>query len=234
VGAGGSDVPTPRRAGYSHSVAFNGWPARALEFYEGLEADNSKAYWTDNKAVYERDVHGPMAALVSELEGEFGEGRLFRPYRDVRFSADKSPYKTAIAAMVGEGYIQLSADGLMAGAGMYHMAPDQLERYRRAVASDATGPVIEEIVAALNGAKIDVHGSDSLKTAPKGYPKDHPRIGLLRNKGLVAMKQWKPAAWLGTAAARTRIEELLRGTRPLTGWLDEHVGPSTLEDRGRR
>jgi uncharacterized protein (TIGR02453 family) len=215
-------------------VAFKGWPATALEFYGGLEADNSRAYWTDNKAVYEKDVHGPMAALVSELGSEFGEGRLFRPYRDVRFSADKSPYKTAIAAMVGEGYVQLSADGLMAGAGMYHMAPDQLDRYRRAVADDEAGAALEETIAALGRAKIDVHGSDPLKTAPRGYPKDHPRVGLLRNKGLVAMKQWKPAAWLGTTGAKTRIEELLRGARPLTGWLDEHVGPSTLEDRGRR
>jgi uncharacterized protein (TIGR02453 family) len=175
-----------------------------------------------------------MAALVSELEGEFGEGRLFRPYRDVRFSPDKSPYKTAIAATVGEGYVQLSAEGLMVGAGMYHMAPDQLERYRRAVADDSSGSGLVEIIETLGRAKIDVHGTDPLKTAPKGYPKDHPRIGLLRNKGLVAMKQWKPAPWLGTAAAKARIQELLRRAGPLTGWLDECVGPSTLEDPGGR
>ena len=78
-----------------------------------------------------------MEALLAELGPEFGETTLFRPYRDTRFSRDKSPYKTAIAARVGDGYVQLSAGGLMAGAGMYHMAPDQLERYRAAVAADA-------------------------------------------------------------------------------------------------
>jgi uncharacterized protein (TIGR02453 family) len=215
-------------------MAFRGWPAEALEFYEGLEADNTKAYWTEHKAVYEEAVYGPMAALLAELAGEFGEGRIFRPYRDVRFSADKTPYKTAIAATVGAGYVHLSADGLMAGAGMYHLAPDQLERYRQAVASDRTGAELEGLIRTLSQTQVDVHGTDPLKTVPKGYPRDHPRAELLRNKGLVAMKQWPAAGWLGTAAAKKRIVDMLRATRPLCGWLDEHVGPSALDNRRPR
>src|SRR5437016_2802142 len=178
-------------------MAFRGWPADAVEFYEGLEVDNSRVYWADHKAVYETAVYAPMAALLADLADEFGEGRIFRPYRDVRFSADKTPYKTNIAATVGSGYVQLSADGLMAGAGMYHLAPDQLDRYRQAVAAERTGPELEELIAGLRHAKVDVHGTDPLKTVPRGYPKDHPRSGLLRNRGLVAMKQWPVAAWLG-------------------------------------
>src|SRR5256884_8720761 len=84
-------------------MAFGGWPAEAIEFYEGLEADNSKTYWQENKAVYEELVRGPMDALIAELAPEYGEGRIFRPYRDVRFSRDKSPYKTAIAATLANG-----------------------------------------------------------------------------------------------------------------------------------
>ena len=164
-------------------MAFKGWPADALEFYEGLEADNSKVYWTEHKDTYTTAVHAPMAALLSDLAGEFGDGRIFRPYRDVRFSADKSPYKTSIAATVGSGYVQLSADGLIAGAGQYHLAPDQLERYRQAVAGDAPGPPSKQTIADLTNAGIDVHGTDALKTAPKGYPKDHPRVELLRYRG---------------------------------------------------
>ena len=98
-------------------MAFKGWPDSALAFYEGLEADNSKAYWLDHKDVYERDVKGPMEALLTELSTEFGEWRLFRPYRDTRFSRDKSPYKTNVAARIGDGYVHLSADGLLVGAG---------------------------------------------------------------------------------------------------------------------
>ena len=100
-------------------MAFHGWRAEALEFFDGLEADNSKAYWQRNKDVYDELVRGPMEALLIELEPEWGEGRIFRPYRDVRFSSDKSPYKTNIAAMIGEGYVQLTADGLGAGCGMW-------------------------------------------------------------------------------------------------------------------
>ncbi|HEX4162146.1 MAG TPA: DUF2461 family protein, partial [Acidimicrobiales bacterium] len=75
-------------------MTFKGWPETALAFYEGLEADNSKTYWLDHKEVYERDVKAPMDALLAELTAEFGEPKLFRPYRDTRFSRDKSPYKT--------------------------------------------------------------------------------------------------------------------------------------------
>lgn len=215
-------------------MGFRGWPAEALEFYEGLEADNSKGYWTEHKDVYTAQVHASMLALLAELADEFGEGKIFRPYRDVRFRADKTPYKTAIAATLGSSYIQLSAEGLTAGAGMYHLAPDQLDRYRRAVADTTTGTALEALVASLRRAGVDVYGTDALKTAPKGYPKDHPRLELLRNKGLVAMKQWPAAAWLGTAAAKTRVIDLLRTARPLCTWLDDHVGPSELDVPGRR
>ena len=92
-------------------MPFEGWPEEALEFYEGLTADNSKAYWTEHKAVYEDKVLYPMTELVEELAAEFGEAKIFRPYRDVRFSPDKSPYKTHIGAMIGTGYVQLSARG---------------------------------------------------------------------------------------------------------------------------
>jgi uncharacterized protein (TIGR02453 family) len=215
-------------------MGFKGWPATALEFYEGLEADNSKTYWNDHKAVYEQDVKAPLTELLAELADEFGGGRMFRPYRDIRFSADKTPYKTAMAAGIGEyGYVQLSSAGLMAGAGMYHLMPDQLTRYRAAVAADQSGRLLETTIRGITKKDFDVHGTDPLKTAPKGYEKDHPRIDLLRNKGLVVMKQWPVAAWLGTAAAKGKIVEVLRAARPVVDWLDEHVGPSTL-DKPRR
>lgn len=207
-------------------MTFSGWPAEALEFYEGLAADNTKSYWTAHKACYERDVHAPMAALLAELEPEFGEGKIFRPYRDVRFSADKSPYKTAIGAVVGDGYIQLSASGLAAGSGMYQMAPDQLDRYRQAVAAADSGAELEDVIGGVRKHKVDVHGHELLKSAPRGYPADHTRIEWLRCKGLVAWQEWPVQPWLGTAGARKRITDFLSATAPLNGWLDKHVGQS--------
>jgi uncharacterized protein (TIGR02453 family) len=209
-------------------MAFRGWPAEALEFFEGLEADNSKAYWQDHKADYEKLVRGPMEELLRELLPQFGEGKICRPYRDVRFSADKSPYKTAIAATVANGgYISLSTEGLGVGSGYYMPAPDQLERFRAAIADNKTGPRLEKLVAATRKKGLEVAGHDALKTAPKGYPKDHPRIELLRQKGLITWKQWPVAAWLGTAQAKKRIVDVFIAAKPLNAWLDKHIGPTT-------
>jgi uncharacterized protein (TIGR02453 family) len=215
-------------------MAFKGWPVEAIEFFEGLEADNSKSYWTANKAVYEEAVRAPMDALLAELATEFGEGRVFRPYRDVRFSADKSPYKTTISASLERGgYIQLSSGGLGSGTGLYMMAPDQLERYRGAVADSRTGSSLVKVCDGLKKAGISITAHESLKTAPKGYPRDHPRIDLLCQKGLVSWKEWPVARWLGTAQAKSRIVEFLRASKPLMKWLDANVGPSEMPERRR-
>jgi uncharacterized protein (TIGR02453 family) len=211
-------------------MAFKGWQAEAIEFFEGLEADNSKAYWQDHKADYEKLVKAPMQELLDELKKEFGEGKIFRPYRDVRFSKDKSPYKTHIGAVLDEGYVQLSAEGLAVGFGMWEMAPDQLARYRAAVDDDRTGGELARLVDEVRAAGLEIMAHGELKTAPKGYPKDHPRIELLRYKGLATWRSWPPAAWLGTAKAKDRVVGFLTASRPVGDWLRANVGPSTVPD----
>ena len=211
-------------------MAFRGWPEEAIEFLEGLEADNSKAYWTAHKDTYEGCVRAPMVELVGELSRQFGEGKVFRPYRDVRFSKDKSPYKTNVAASLSKGgYIQLTADALGVGSGIYMMAPDQIARYRQAVAADTSGRALVRIIAALEKKGISVSSHETLKTAPRGYPKDHPRIDLLRNKDLVSWQEWPVGPWLDTPKAKQRIVDFLRTTRPFNAWLAEHAGESITE-----
>lgn len=213
-------------------MPFRGWPEEAIDFYEGLEADNSKTYWHQHKSVYDEMVKAPMEALLAELRKEFGEGRIFRPYRDVRFSSDKSPYKTNIAAtLAAGGYISLSTEGLGAGSGMYMMANDQLERFRKALDDNRTGKQIEAIVTKLRSTGVEVSAHDILKTAPKGYPKDHPRIELLRHKGLISWRQWPIGGWLGTAKAKDRVVEFLRASKPLNAWLKRNVGDSKIPSR---
>jgi len=214
-------------------MAFRGWKAEALEFFEGLEDENNKAFWQRNKGTYETLVRAPMEELLQELAPKWGEGKIFRPYRDVRFSKDKSPYKTNIGAMLGDGYVQLDANGLGAGSGMWEMAPDQLERYRAAVDADRTGRKLVDIVSTAKEAGLDVTGHDVLKSAPRGYPKDHPRIELLRYKGLITWREWPAGAWLGTAKAKDRVAEFLQASKPLNAWLRTNVGPSTMLERGR-
>jgi uncharacterized protein (TIGR02453 family) len=208
-------------------MGFSGWPAEAIEFYEGLAADNSKSYWLAHKAVYEELVRQPMAELLAELEPEFGEGKIFRPYNDVRFHKDKSLYKTAIGAtLAGGGYVQFSAGGLSAGRGMHHPDPGQLDRFRRAIDADSSGGKLAAIVAEARQAGLDIAAHETLKTSPKGYPRDHPRAGLLRYKGLIAWQEWPAGAWLGTPEPKRRIVDFLHAAQPLVDWLDIHVGPA--------
>ncbi|HEY7440267.1 MAG TPA: DUF2461 domain-containing protein [Acidimicrobiia bacterium] len=214
-------------------VGFKGWPKDALDFYVGLEADNSKAYWQAHKAVYDECVKVPLLALSGEIEKEFGPLHVFRPNRDVRFAKDKSPYKTAAAAVTeSEGgasfYVQMSSEGLYAGSGYYHLMPDQLERFRAAVDDDRSGRKLASAVAALRKQRYEVAARESLQRAPRGMPADHPRVELLRMKGIHVGRAFGAPAWLHTAKALGRITDAWRDAAPVNRWLDRHVGPSTI------
>jgi uncharacterized protein (TIGR02453 family) len=217
-------------------MTFTGFPPEGLDFYEGLEADNTKVYWTEHKAVYERSVRDPLLALCADLEHRFGPAKIFRPYRDVRFSADKSPYKTAQGAVLtgrdGDDvfYVQLSAAGLLVAAGYHEMASDQLTRFRESVADDATGQRLDDVLATLRRAGHTVDG-DVMKTRPRGVDPDHPRLHLLRHRTLTASHAYPPEAWLHTAEAATVVARAWGQMRPLNAWLAAHVGPSHLPRR---
>jgi len=219
-------------------MGFTGFSPEGVEFYEQLTADNSKAFWQANKGRYDEYVKQPMVALTDEL-AEYGPFHMFRPYNDLRFSKNKPPYKVAQGAYgESEGgaghYIHFSADGLMTGCGYYSMATDQLIRFRTAVDAEATGEEIAGIVAELVARKYSVGAIAELKTAPKGYPKDHPRIELLRRKGLMVSKNFGAPKWIHTRASVKRIRETWAGAAEMCAWLDAHVGPSTLEPDGFR
>ncbi len=219
-------------------AGFAGFPEEALEFYAGLEADNSKAYWSDHKAGYETFVRAPMQALLAAVAAEFGESPLFRPYRDVRFSADKTPYKTAAAAVVrsptrGTRYVELSADGLYLGGGYWHLAGDQVERLRVAVADDRIGIALERLVDGLRAEGYEVVG-ERLKTRPRGYPADHPRLELLKHKSLAAGRRFAPDQTLHSAACLERVRTTWRACDELVAWLDREVGPTRLPEKPRR
>jgi uncharacterized protein (TIGR02453 family) len=218
--------------GDAPSKRFSGFSPAALAFYEGLVADNSKAYWQAQRAVYDTEVRGAMLALLDEL-AEFGPFHVFRPYNDARFAKGRPPYKEQIGA-VGESeggavqYVAFSAEGLMVGTGYYAMAADQLERFREAVDDEHRGAEVAELSAALERRGYTIGAIDELKTAPRGYAKDHPRIALLRRKGLTAFRRWPVAPWLHTRGVVKRVREAWNEPAALNAWLDTHVGPSTL------
>jgi uncharacterized protein (TIGR02453 family) len=213
-------------------MAFNGFSDEAIMFYEGLIADNTRTYWQANKPVFEQSVKAPMLALLDDL-ADFGPYHVFRPHKDVRFSKDKTPYKDHIGAygesQAGAGfYVQFSATGMLAGTGYYQMVSDQLERYRATLDADAVGAEIVAITDGLRASGLEITAISALKTAPRGYARDHPRIELLRLKGLVATRHWKPATWMHTKAVVSRVRDTWLAAAPMNAWLDAHVGPSTL------
>lgn len=211
-------------------MSFRGISDEALEFYEGLAADNTKTYWTANKTVYEQTVRAPLVEMCEVLAPEFGSPYLFRPYRDVRFARDKSPYKEQQGATVGSGYVHVSATGLFAAMGYYRMASDQLGRYREAVDEARPGKKLERLVGSLRDQGYVVSG-DTLKTRPRGYPADHPRIELLRHRSLVTWTDFGAPDWLATPGAAGHVAQAWRDMMPLHAWLDKHVGSSELPAR---
>lgn len=197
----------------------------ALDFYEDLEADNTKVFWTAHKHIYDEQVKAPLLALAEALEPEFGAPKLFRPYRDVRFAKDKTPYKTHQGMWFADTarYLQVSAAGLFLAAGYWDTSPGQVERLRRAIADDVAGTELERAVVAVRKAKFEL-GGHQLTRVPSGYDRDHPRAELLRYRSLTAHRELGCPAWLSTKRARTEISRSLRAVAPLVDWLDTHVG----------
>lgn len=208
----------------SAAAAFQGFPPDAFGFFRKLARNNNRDWFQAHKDDYERTCRDPMRALVSALGTNPDKTRITRINRDTRFSEDKSPYRTYIAAGVKGYYISLQAQGLYVGTGIYKPEPAALARLREAMADDDSGPELERLVASLKrrGYQVDTH--ERLKSAPRGYSMDHPRIALLQMKDLHAGQMFEPAAWLSTPAAVGRIERVMDDTKPLADWLRQHVG----------
>jgi uncharacterized protein (TIGR02453 family) len=205
---------------------FKGWPEDFQRFFIGLELDNSKKYFEANRHVYEDHVKGPMVALLASLEKDFGPGKVFRANRDIRFSKDKSPYKTNIAANAGMGdnggYLSLDARGFTVATGRYMLSPEEVVTFRKKVAAPASGSKLAEIVAKLEQSGYDI-GGEELKRVPAGWPQDHTRSDLLRRKSLYVWKNFGLQPWLGSAAARKHVVKVWTDAEPLNAWFKKNL-----------
>lgn len=217
----------------STPTRLSGFSTAATQFFEDLEDQNTREFWLAHKDVFDREIREPMAALLDSLPEEYQPFKVFRMNRDVRFSADKSPYKIMHGAAHGMPgavhYLHLDASGLMVACGAYMMPPDELERYRQAVAADSSGVELSEILAALErrrSLRVGPGGSEPLKTAPRGFPRDHPRADLLRQKGLIATRTRAGSELQNGARLRTFVVETFEMCSDLTDWLKKYVGAS--------
>lgn len=210
-------------------TTFQGIPPGAFAFYAELEDNNNREWWLEHKDSYISLVRDPLTALLAELEPRFGPAKIFRPNRDVRFSQDKSPYKTAqgafASAQEGVGYyLQVSADGLLVGGGYHSHTPAQLARFRNSVDASGTGESLRQIVDGVATAGFAVEG-EKLKTVPRGYDRDHPRAELLKHKSLSAGVGLGQPGWAATPAAVQEIAERWDKLRPLVEWVGRHAAP---------
>ncbi len=208
-------------------MSFTGFPAAALDFYDDLEMDNTKTFWTANKHVWEESVRAPMAALLAELEEEFGTAKMFRPYRDVRFAKDKTPYKThqgafIVVAPATGWYVQVSAPGVRVAAGFYEASSERLGRVRAAIDDDRRGKQLERLLADLTAAGWEV-GGDQLKTSPRGYDPDHPRIDLLRHKSLTVAKSYGFEPVIHTPELVDQVRHDWRTATPFVEWVADNA-----------
>ena len=225
-------------------TTFRGFQPEVRGWFEGLAADNSKGYFAARRDFFEEFIRDQMEALLTELSSTLGgEVKMFRQNRDIRFSADKSPYKLNTygvlrgTEMAAEGlYASISATGLVAASGYHVMDRDQLARYRDGVADAVHGPELAARVEEAEQAGLDVW-SGRLATAPRGYPKDHERIDLLRHKNLTLGARLDLGAGISRSDGLEFVAWTWRTASPVTGWLDEHVGAGSAAEgpprRGR-
>jgi uncharacterized protein (TIGR02453 family) len=211
----------------SPASTFAGFPVAALDFYDDLEVDNTRAYWEKHKDVYTESVKAPMAALCAALAPEFGEAKVFRPYRDVRFAKDKTPFKTHQGAFVPAGpatgwYVEVSARGVRTGAGFYEASSPRLASIRAAIDDDRRGQELERLLAGLAADGWDVAG-ERLKTTPRGYPADHPRIGLLRHKSMTVGRSHGFEPVVHTPELLDVVRDDWRALRPFVEWVAENA-----------
>jgi uncharacterized protein (TIGR02453 family) len=177
---------------------FRGFPPETLDFLHDLKLNNSREWFQPRKQIFEEKVRRPMVELVAALNEPIGrvapemvtepKKAVYRIYRDTRFSNDKSPYKTQIAAVFtprglnkhsGAGlYFHISTDEVLVGGGIYAPAPEDLLAVRRHLASQ--GDKLREIARARAFRQLfkEITG-EKLKRVPKGFPADHPHADLL-------------------------------------------------------
>lgn len=224
----------------AETARFEGFADPSCKFWKELAKHNDKAWYDAHKAEHKAEWEAPMRALLTELKGkldasypdcDLGEPKLFRIHRDVRFSKDKSPYKTNVSGclFVQAGpskatetpaplYLQVGTE-IMAGAGLYKMDPTQLQKYRAAVLDDAKGKELASLVSKLEKAGYTAESAETLKNVPRGIDPEHPRAALLRRKGLVMMF---PAFDKKLLGSRELTKVLLDGGKkvaPLVRWL---------------
>lgn len=212
---------------------------KTLTFLRSLKRNNDREWFRERKADYEQHVRAPMVAIIARLADDFARVApeviadprvcLYRIYRDTRFSADKSPLKTHIAAHFpsrgfakGQGaglYFEVSPTGVWIGGGVYMPSPTALLRLREHIAANQRR--FERILSApaLRAAVGSIHG-ERLSRVPRGFPADHPAAEHLKWKQILAGCE-RPAEFAQSSSFYRELLGVFVAILPLTRFLNE-------------
>jgi uncharacterized protein (TIGR02453 family) len=221
-------------------TTFEGFADKEGKFFKALAKKNDRTWFLEHKGEFEVGWNAPMKALLSDVRGavdrayahcELDEPKVFRIFRDVRFSKDKTPYKTHIGGFVPilrsqkvtevpmALYFQVGATKTFGAAGHYMMAAPELDRFRSAVAEDKRGKELDMILAKLVKKGFETSSHEMLKRVPKGFDAAHPRAEILKRKGLVVTFPKVPAGLLATPKLIRWLTDQCTAAAPLVEWL---------------
>jgi uncharacterized protein (TIGR02453 family) len=220
---------------------FEGFADASGKFFKALAKKNEREWFLAHKAEFEEGWNAPMKALLADVRAaidrayahcDLGEPKVFRIFRDVRFSKDKSPYKTHIGGFIPlarQGrkttdlpmalYFHVGAKETFGAAGHYIMEPDSLAKFRTAVADDKRGKELEKLLAGLDKKGFPADDHEGFKRVPKGFAADHPRAELLKRKGLVVEFPKLPAGILTSPKLTGWLAGACKTSAPLVEWL---------------
>lgn len=208
---------------------FNGFSSDVFSFYEELHENNTRDFWQEHKSFYESEISKPLIELAALLSPEFGSVKVFRPYRDLRFTKDKRPYQEFASLAVeqtpqgGALYFQLSADGIYVAGGFWRIESTQLETWREALNNPGFAQEAHSFIDKLMKEGFELNKTNILKSAPKGYSTQHPEIDLLRLKSLTIGRHFKKAAWMHRTECYNKVAESWSSVVIWNNWLDKIV-----------
>jgi len=227
-------------------MAFEGFPQDGLVFLRDLAEHNDREWFEAHRFAWDSQIVPAMLEWCGALADRLRDlmpglvfvprvgGSLYRLNRDIRFSRDKRPYKTHVAALLWDGaekqdspgvYLHVAPAEVIFGGGIYAFEEARLDRWRKLLHNAASAERLQIALAAAKRGGLKLEISEKLQRPARGFDPEGPGAELSRYKGLAVVKRSRPAAWLHTREALDRAEAVARAYAPLHAWMGDELCP---------